>query len=142
MVARVARLVCLLAVPSLLLAPGCASSPSPPPASASRSGAGDAVGAPVVAPSATPELSAATPSAPAIDPKAMPKQRALVLHAARYFDGKSDKVVDGGVTLLVENGLIVDLGKGTVKAPPNAETLDPRRRHVAPHGFIDAHTRT
>jgi len=46
----------------------------------------------------------------------MPKQRATVLRAARYFDGRGDAVVDGGVVVLVENGLITHVGK----APPSS----------------------
>jgi imidazolonepropionase-like amidohydrolase len=132
--ARLAAFVAFVAPPGLALLAGCAASAPPPASVAPQPPAGRTADAP-----ASPELSAAAPSAPAIDPKAMPKQRALVLHAARYFDGKSDKVVEGGVTLLVENGLIVDLAKGTVKAPVNAETLDLGDVTLLP-GFIDAHT--
>ena len=69
----------------------------------------------------------------------MPKQRALVLHAARYFDGKSDDVVAGGVSVVVQDGLIVEIAKGTPHAPPDAETIDLGEVTLLP-GFIDAHT--
>jgi imidazolonepropionase-like amidohydrolase len=69
----------------------------------------------------------------------MPKQRAMVLHAARYFDGKSNAVVEGGVSIVVENGLISEVTKGAAKAPADAETVDLGDVTLLP-GFIDAHT--
>jgi imidazolonepropionase-like amidohydrolase len=72
----------------------------------------------------------------------MPRQRATVLRAARYFDGRGDTVVDGGVAVLVENGLITRVGKATaIVAPPDAETIDLGDATLLP-GFIDAHTHT
>ncbi|HEY8038844.1 MAG TPA: hypothetical protein VIF15_03590, partial [Polyangiaceae bacterium] len=53
---------------------------------------------------AAPATAPVVPPAPAVDPAAMPRQRATVLRAARYFDGRGDAVVDGGVAILVENG--------------------------------------
>ncbi len=77
---------------------------------------------------------------PAIDPTAMPRQRAVVLKAARLFDGRGDRVVDGGVALLVENGLITRVGTpATIAAPADAETIDLGDATILP-GFIDAHT--
>jgi imidazolonepropionase-like amidohydrolase len=70
----------------------------------------------------------------------MPKQKATLLRASRYFDGKSDALVDGGVAVLVENGLITKVGKSAaVTAPADAETIDLGDVTLLP-GFIDAHT--
>ena len=70
----------------------------------------------------------------------MPRQRATVLRAARYFDGRSDSVVDGGVAVLVENGLITRIGKAaSIVAPPDSDTIDLGDATLLP-GFIDAHT--
>ncbi len=97
-----------------------------------------------VSPSAPP-VEAAGPApavapAPAPDPAAMPKQRPVVLRAARYFDGRGDAVIDGGVAVLVENGLITRVGKAAaVVAPQDAETIDLGDATLLP-GFIDAHT--
>jgi imidazolonepropionase-like amidohydrolase len=82
---------------------------------------------------------ASAPPLPPIDPSSMPKERPIVLRAARYFDGKSDRVVDGGVSLLVVDGLLADVARGSVKAPPDAETIDLGDVTLLP-GFIDAHT--
>jgi len=63
-----------------------------------------------------------------------------VLRAARLFDGKGDKVLDGGVAVLVENGLITQAGKSTAMSPPgDAEVIDLGDSTLLP-GFIDAHT--
>jgi imidazolonepropionase-like amidohydrolase len=72
----------------------------------------------------------------------MPKQRPTLVRAARYFDGRSDSIVDGGVAVLVENGLITRIGKAAaVVAPPDSETVDLGDATIMP-GFIDAHTHT
>jgi imidazolonepropionase-like amidohydrolase len=82
------------------------------------------------------------PPAPPMDPAAMPKQRATVLRATRYFDGRSDAVVEGGVEVLVENGLITRVGRAAaVAAPPDADVIDLGDATLMP-GFIDAHTHT
>jgi imidazolonepropionase-like amidohydrolase len=117
----------LLALVLVVLA-GCAGA-APVPSSPAVSAAAPAA-APVV------------PPAPALDPAVMPKQRATVLRAARYFDGRGDAVVDGGVVVLVENGLITHVGKAaSVIAPPDAEIIDLGDATLLP-GFIDAHTHT
>jgi imidazolonepropionase-like amidohydrolase len=91
-------------------------------------------------PSAPPDAPHEAPaSLPPIDPASMPKQRPIVLRAARYFDGKSDRIVDGGVSVLVVDGLLAEVARGSVKAPPDAETIDLGDVTLLP-GFIDAHT--
>jgi len=72
----------------------------------------------------------------------MPRQRPTVLRAARYFDGRSDAIVDGGVAVLVENGIITRVGKtASVVAPPDSDSIDLGDVTLMP-GFIDAHTHT
>jgi imidazolonepropionase-like amidohydrolase len=84
----------------------------------------------------SPVLEAAAP----IDPSTLPKQRAVVLRAARLFDGKADAVLDGGVAVLVENGLITKVGKAASVTPPgDGEVIDLGDATLLP-GFIDAHT--
>jgi len=118
----------LLAV--LAVFSGCA---TPPPTTPSA--------APSAPPAATagaraPEVLAAAP----IDPATMPKQKPIVLKAARLFDGRGDRVLDGGVAVLVENGLVTKVGKAGSFAPPgDAETIDLGDVTLLP-GFIDAHT--
>jgi imidazolonepropionase-like amidohydrolase len=80
----------------------------------------------------------AVPPLPAIDPAAMPKKKPIVLKAARLFDGRGDKAIDGGAMILVENGLVAKVGK-SFAAPPDAETIDLGDATILP-GFIDAHT--
>ncbi|WP_394821231.1 amidohydrolase family protein [Pendulispora albinea] len=83
-----------------------------------------------------PAVAAAAP----IDPSTMPKQRAIVLRAARLFDGKGDNVVEGGVAVVVENGLIANVGRASsVAAPADATVIDLGDSTLLP-GFIDAHT--
>jgi imidazolonepropionase-like amidohydrolase len=114
----------LLALVFFMLA-GCAADPAQPPVSA-----------------AAPAPASVVSPAPVVDPAAMPKQRAILLRAARYFDGRGDAVVDGGVAVVVENGLIARVGKATaVVAPADAETIDLGDATLLP-GFIDAHTHT
>ena len=113
---------------ALSLVLGCAG--APPPASSPPVAADAPVPPSVVAP------------APAVDPAAMPRQRPTVIRAARYFDGRGDTVVDGGVAVLVENGVITRVGKAAaVVAPPDSETIDLGDATLLP-GFIDAHTHT
>jgi imidazolonepropionase-like amidohydrolase len=83
---------------------------------------------------------AAVAPLPALDPAAMPKKKAILLKAARFFDGRGDKVTEGGVAVLVENGLLVKVGKaGTFSPPADAEVVDLGDATLLP-GFIDAHT--
>jgi imidazolonepropionase-like amidohydrolase len=122
----------------------CASSPARPPSAATLQARADARAvndalADEPSTATSPALAVAPAAAPAIDPAAMPKARAVVLRAARYFDGKSDKIVEGGVSVVVENGLIVDVAKGPGKAPSDAATIDLGDVTLLP-GFIDAHT--
>jgi len=84
----------------------------------------------------TPAVAAAAP----IDPATMPRQRAIVLRAARLFDGKGDRETAGGVAVLIENGLITQVGKTSAVTPPgDAEVVDLGDSTLLP-GFIDAHT--
>lgn len=99
-----------------------------------------------------PAAPANPPAAPANDPYALARipppaahpvgeeQRPVLLKAARMFDGKGDKVLDGGVALLVENGRIARVGKaGAVASPAEAETIELGDATLLP-GFIDSHT--
>jgi imidazolonepropionase-like amidohydrolase len=63
---------------------------------------------------------------------------AVVVRAARLFDGASDTVVSGGVAVLVEGGKIRAVGK-TVTVPAGAEVIDLGDVTLLP-GLIDAHT--
>jgi imidazolonepropionase-like amidohydrolase len=113
-----------LALLALVLLTGCVETP-PPASSPPVSAAGPTV----------PSVAAAPP----IDPATMPRQGAVLLHAARYFDGRGDSVVEGGVAILVENGLITKVGRAAdVPAPSGAETIDLGDATLLP-GFIDAH---
>ncbi|WP_394838153.1 amidohydrolase family protein [Pendulispora rubella] len=121
-------LASLSSLASLAFAPGCGgAAPAPSAPHAASTTAQDDV-------ARAPEVAAAAP----VDPSALPKQRAIVLRAARLFDGKADRVVEGGVALLVENGLITQVGK-TVTPPGDAEQIDLGDSTLLP-GFIDAHT--
>lgn len=62
----------------------------------------------------------------------------VVLHAAQLFDGTSDALVSGGVSVLVEDGRIRAVGK-TVTIPPGAEVIELGNVTLLP-GLIDAHT--
>ncbi|MGO8970364.1 MAG: amidohydrolase family protein [Myxococcaceae bacterium] len=64
--------------------------------------------------------------------------RPVVLRAARLFDGTSEVLVQGGVAILVENGVITAVGK-SVAVPPGAEVIELGDVTLLP-GFIDAHT--
>jgi imidazolonepropionase-like amidohydrolase len=64
------------------------------------------------------------------------KAAAIVLKAARMFDGKSDRATSPG-ELLVEGGRITRVGPGA--APPGATVIDLGDATLLP-GFIDAHT--
>ena len=63
---------------------------------------------------------------------------AVVLRAARLFDGTSDTVVSGGVAVLIEGGKIRAVGK-SVSVPAGATVLELGDVTLLP-GFIDAHT--
>jgi imidazolonepropionase-like amidohydrolase len=64
--------------------------------------------------------------------------RPVVLRAARLFDGKSDRVVSGGVVVVIQSGTIQAVGK-SVTVPPNAEVIELGDATLLP-GFMDAHT--
>ncbi len=63
---------------------------------------------------------------------------AVLLRAARLFDGTSDSLVTGGVSVLVEGNRIRAVGK-SVSAPAGAEVIDLGDVTLLP-GWIDAHT--
>jgi hypothetical protein len=90
-------------------------------------------------PRAAPTSPAVLAAAPGIDPASMPRSSAVLLRAARYFDGRSDGTVGGGVAILVENLLITAFAKGKLDAPEGAEVIDLGEVTLLP-GFIDAHT--
>ncbi len=64
--------------------------------------------------------------------------RPVVLRAARLFDGTSDVLVQGGVAILVENGIIRAVGK-SVAVPQGAEVIELGDVTLLP-GLMDAHT--
>ena len=68
---------------------------------------------------------------------AKPDNQALVLKAARLFDGKSNSIVSPGV-VVVANGKIIATG-ANAQIPPGAEVIDLGDATLLP-GFIDAHT--
>ena len=61
----------------------------------------------------------------------------IVLHAARLFDGTSDKLIVPGV-VLIDDGKIVAAGASVV-TPAGAQVIDLGDATLLP-GFIDAHT--
>jgi imidazolonepropionase-like amidohydrolase len=62
---------------------------------------------------------------------------AIVLKAARLFDGKSKTLISNGV-VVVQGGKIVDVGNN-ISAPTDAQIIDLGDATLSP-GFIDAHT--
>ncbi|HYM60750.1 MAG TPA: amidohydrolase family protein [Thermoanaerobaculia bacterium] len=66
-----------------------------------------------------------------------PAPKAIVLKAARLFDGTSDTLIQNGA-VLVEGNRIRAVG-GNLAIPPNAEVIDLGDATLLP-GFIDAHT--
>jgi imidazolonepropionase-like amidohydrolase len=64
--------------------------------------------------------------------------RAVVLRAARLFDGTSEEVVSGGVAVLIEGGKIRAVGRA-VSVPAGAQVIELGDVTLLP-GFIDAHT--
>jgi imidazolonepropionase-like amidohydrolase len=62
--------------------------------------------------------------------------KAIVLRAARMFDGKSDNVVEPGL-VVISKGKIQQVGGSSV--PPGAEVIEFGDATLLP-GFIDAHT--
>jgi imidazolonepropionase-like amidohydrolase len=65
------------------------------------------------------------------------EQQALVLRAARLYDGKSDTVSSPGV-VVVEGGVLKGIGPGAA-VPPGAKVIDLGDATLLP-GLIDAHT--
>jgi imidazolonepropionase-like amidohydrolase len=64
----------------------------------------------------------------------------MVVRAARYFDGLGDAVVEGGVSVVVDSGLITRVGRSeAVGTPPGCDVVDLGDATLLP-GFIDAHT--
>src|SRR6266853_2119053 len=68
---------------------------------------------------------------------AFAQERAIVLRAARLFDGKSDRLESPGV-IVIHGGKIQAVG-GAAAVPPDAEVVDLGDATLLP-GFIDAHT--
>src|SRR4051794_4781661 len=68
--------------------------------------------------------------------------KAVVLRAARLFDGRGDAVVSPGI-VIVENERIVSVGGGAgapaLAVPTGADEIDLGDATLLP-GFIDAHT--
>src|SRR5687768_4005632 len=62
---------------------------------------------------------------------------AVIIRAARLFDGTSDKLITPGV-VMVDNGKIVAIGPA-VAAPMGIQIIDLGDATLLP-GFIDAHT--
>ncbi len=111
---------------------GCAASSPPPAATAANE----------LPPAAPPPPAAAQPAYVTPPPAAPPAPitaASYVLRAARYFDGTSDSVVDGGVHVVVVGGKIAEVGKGSFTPPPGAVVVDLGDATLLP-GFIDAHT--
>ncbi len=77
---------------------------------------------------------AAALTASAQSPSATP---AMVIKAARMFDGRSDRIVAPGL-VVVENGKISGVGTAA-KVPAGAQTIDLGDATLLP-GFMDAHT--
>jgi imidazolonepropionase-like amidohydrolase len=65
------------------------------------------------------------------------RQKAVVIKAARMFDGKSDRVVSSGLVVVV-GGKIQAVGAGA-SIPAGAEIIDLGDATLLP-GFMDAHT--
>lgn len=64
--------------------------------------------------------------------------RPIVLRAARVFSGTTDELETGGVSILVEGGVIRAMGKAVV-VPPGADVIELGDVTLLP-GFMDAHT--
>ena len=125
-----------------LSAGGCAASAPPPPASTASvpDPGGDPTGEKEAPPSPSPPpLPSPPPPRIASSAAGATPAPSYVLRAARYFDGTSDSVVEGGVHVVVVGGKIADVGKGAGTPPPGAVVLDLGDATLLP-GFIDAHT--
>src|ERR1700692_1046357 len=68
---------------------------------------------------------------------ALAQERAVVLRAARLFDGKSDRLVSPGIIVVI--GDKIQAVGGGAAVPAGAEIVDLGDATLLP-GFIDAHT--
>ncbi len=127
---RASLRVAALAAVAVFATAGCASSPPPAAAAANDLPSPDTPPAAALPANVTP---------PPAAPPAPVTAASYVLRAARYFDGTSDSVVDGGVHVVVAGGKIVEVGKGSFTPPPGAVVVDLGDATLLP-GFIDAHT--
>src|SRR6202158_2772847 len=65
-------------------------------------------------------------------------QKAVVIHAAQLFDGKSDRLLSNQV-IVIQGDRIAEVGAaGSVKVPAGAEEIDLRTGTVLP-GLIEGH---
>jgi imidazolonepropionase-like amidohydrolase len=64
--------------------------------------------------------------------------RPVVIHAARLFDGRSETLVQGGVTVIVQGDRITAVG-ARLQVPPDAQVIELGEVTLLP-GLIDAHT--
>jgi imidazolonepropionase-like amidohydrolase len=80
---------------------------------------------------------AALALAPLLSPLSFAADGAIVLRAARMFDGKGEQITVPGM-VVVEGGKITGVG-ASAKIPPGAQVIDLGDATLLP-GFMDAHT--